>query len=557
MSSDLAGRPGPEPEYLGPEQTARGGGRRWALVATAAVGVAAVGGAGAWALTSFLSSGPAPADVLPADTYAYVALDMDPSGGQKVEAWKTLRKFPALRDELGLESGDDIRRWLFEAATGGLDCDTTFADVDGWLGSTAAVAVVPDGDTVAPVGVLEVTDEDAARAGMLELAGCVEGTPAPGLSFAGDFMVVAETDELAAQVTSAGQDDPLVDDATHDRWIEEAGDPGVVTAYVAPSAPEALMHEMPSMGPGAMPDSYAGRPGALVSPDPEPGADPDEPPFDDMPMPMAPMLPMLPMPGDLAEAFEDFEGMAMVIRFDDGALEGEMAMAMPDDVDLPEGGSGLADLPDTSAIAFGIATGDGWVEQVLDAVEAQVGEEEFAEGVAELEAETGLSVPEDLEALLGDGVGLAVDSSIDLSGMFGFGSAGPEELPVGLRIAGDPAEIRPALDKLLAAIGSDAEQVVVVDGEDAVAVGLTDGYTEELAGDGGLGDLSGFTAAMDGMDTSSGALYIDFDAGAWLEEMSEGESGDEEANVAPLRALGVGGRVDDGVARMVFRLTTD
>ena len=549
MSSDPSDQSAPQPEYLGAEQTTRGGGRRWAVVATAAVGVAAVGGAGAWALASFLTTGPTPATALPADTYAYVALDMDPAGGQKVEAWQTLRKFPALRDELGLESGDDIRRWVYEAVTGGLECDVTFDDVDGWLGAKAAVAVVPDGDTAAPVGVLQVKDADAARAGMSDLVRCADGAPEPGLAFVGEFMVVAEEAEIAERVADSGAEDPLAEDDTHTRWIDEAGEPGVVAAYVAPSAPEAMMDQMPSMMPGTMPESYAGRPGVMVSP--------DDDPFDDMPMPMAPMFPMLPMPGDLSGAFDDFEGMAMVVRFDDGALEGEVVTALPDDMDLPGGSSGIAALPDSTVVALGIPTGEEWVLKVLDAVEEQVGAEEFADGVRELEQETGLSVPEDLEALLGDGISLAVDSSIDLSGMFSFGSTGPDSFPVGVRIAGDPAEIRPALDKLLSSIGPDADEVVVVEGDGAVAVSLDAAHAETLAGDGGLGGSDGFSSAMAGMDDSAGALFVDFDVDDWLGRVTESESEEETANLEPLRSLGVSGQTDDGVARMVFRLTTD
>ena len=114
----------------------------------------------------------------------------------------------------------------------------------------------------------------------------------------------------------------MADDDTHGRWIDAAGETGVVAAYVAPSAPEALMEQMPRMMmQGDMPMTYAGRAAALASPDglgemPEDLLDQ---------MPMAPMpLPMMPMPGDLEDAFEDFEGMAMVVRFADGALEGEV-----------------------------------------------------------------------------------------------------------------------------------------------------------------------------------------------------------------------------------------
>ena len=83
----------------------------------AAVGAVAVGGL-AWAAWSFFSTGAQPAEALPDSTLAYASIDLDPSGGQKIEALRTLQKFPAFKDQVGIDSDDDIREWIFDADPG-------------------------------------------------------------------------------------------------------------------------------------------------------------------------------------------------------------------------------------------------------------------------------------------------------------------------------------------------------------------------------------------------------------------------------------------------------
>src|ERR687890_665636 len=105
-------------EYLGgPEPTERGrrSRGRTGLVAGGAAAVVALGAAGAWGVASFMSGGQEASEVVPADALAYVSLNLDPDGGQKLEAYRTLKKFPALQEYLEKSSGgDDLRRSLVE-----------------------------------------------------------------------------------------------------------------------------------------------------------------------------------------------------------------------------------------------------------------------------------------------------------------------------------------------------------------------------------------------------------------------------------------------------------
>src|SRR5688572_23716809 len=161
------------PEYLddqGPIETAPANDNRKRLIVLGAIvaGGAVVAG-GAWAATSFFATGSQPAEALPDSTIAYFSVDLDPSGGQKIEAIKTLRKFPAFTDEIDLETDDDLRERFFEEITksGGCEGLDYAQDVKPWLGSRAAMAAVDLGeDEPTPVGVVQVTDADQAEDGV-------------------------------------------------------------------------------------------------------------------------------------------------------------------------------------------------------------------------------------------------------------------------------------------------------------------------------------------------------------------------------------------------------
>ncbi|RYP83323.1 DUF3352 domain-containing protein [Nocardioides guangzhouensis] len=256
------GQPGQPPvEHLqsgagarvGTEKEPRTGGRRRAIaIGGGLIGAALIGG-GVWAWSAWFSQGPQPAEALPDSTLAYVSVDLDPPGQQKVEALRTLRKFPAFRDEVGLDEDDDIRKELFQSLQDdGLCKDVDYGDdVEPWLGQRAAFALVDLGkDTPSPVVVVQVSDEDAAEKGIDALVDCANpeasGDDFGGYAFNGDWVVFAETTGIAEDVVDAADEGTLGDDADYTRWIDEAGDPGIITMYAAPKAGKALLDAMDS-----------------------------------------------------------------------------------------------------------------------------------------------------------------------------------------------------------------------------------------------------------------------------------------------------------------------
>ncbi|MDQ6525177.1 hypothetical protein RB608_16270 [Nocardioides sp. LHD-245] len=224
-----------------PPTTPRPGRRRRVAAVAGTVGVVAVIGAGGWAWQDWLAQGPQASEVLPADTLAYVGLDLDPPGGQKIGAYRTLKRFPSIAKHLGLNSQDDLRGSLLDRVTAESGCDLRYDDLADWAGDRAALALVPrDGTGVPePVAVVQVDDPDEARSGLDKaVANCGDEV---GYALGDDWAVLARTDEVARAVVADGGRARLGDDADFQELTSAAGETGVLTLYAAPEAGQALL----------------------------------------------------------------------------------------------------------------------------------------------------------------------------------------------------------------------------------------------------------------------------------------------------------------------------
>lgn len=543
------GGPADGPEYLdgsGPAQPAPDNDNKKRLIAVGAIvaGGAVVAG-GAWAATSFFSTGAQPAEALPASTVAYFSVDLDPSGGQKIEAIKTLRKFPGFTDKVDLQTDDDLRERFFEEVTSsgeceGLDYD---ADVKPWLGSRAAMAVVDLGeDEPTPVGVVQTTDSGKAEDGLSALVdACGGGEGAEGdvggWVVDGDWIVVAETKEIAQKVVDAADGSTLAGNASFEEWTGEAGDDGFMSMYVGKGVTKYLdeLGGMGGMGMMGMPGAAMGEDGTT--------SDPEE------------------VPEELQRMIDDFDGMAATVRFDGGAVEIEYAMSnyQPDltgFIDSQNGADMVAGLPDDTVAAFGMSLEEGWAGAMLDYVKRNLPDESATidEQLAQFEAETGLAFPEDIETLLGEGVTVSLGSGLDPDAV---ANGGPGEVPVGIRIDGDADEIQAVLDKIAAQAGPEvAELMQVTEGDGYAVLALQDGYRGELEGGGSLGDSAAYSEVVES-DEAQSLLFVNFNADDdWLVRLT-GDSPEVSKNLEPLSAFGVSGWVDDDVVHGLLKVTTD
>jgi hypothetical protein len=545
---------GPPPsgpvEYLdsrggdGTPPSSSGSGRRTTVIAVAAfVGVAAVGGA-AWAAWSFFSTGAQPAEALPASTLGYVSIDLDPSGGQKIEALRALKQFPAFEDEIGLDTDDDIREWIFDKIQGevecaGLDYDE---DIEPWLGDRFAIAAVDTGDDQAPVFVVQVSDEDAADEGLAKLRECGGGGPDDvAWSIDGDWALIGADQQVVDDVAKDAATSTLADDDDFKKWTDAAGDGGIMSMYAAPAAGKVLAEDLDGLGlfgSTIMEDSSSD--GTFSS------ETTDSPP-----------------PDELTEALKDFKGAAATVRFDDGGLELELAAdpaATGRDLTAgDEGAEAVATLPDDTAAAIGMSFDEGWVVDIFDQVAKSSGES-ADDLMTDLSTQLGIDLPGDLETLVGESVAVALDADFDPSSVMSSpgSDAGSDLTGIGVKVLGDSDDIGGVLDKLRAS--ADGADGGIIDSDakgDVVAIGPDADYRAVLLEDGGLGDSDVFKSVVEHADDAAAIVYVNFDAGDdWLAELA-GDDAEVHDNLAPLKALGLSSWVDDDVAHAVIKVTTD
>lgn len=569
MSSSIPPQGPGQPEYLeqgsgAPLGAGRpsSGNRRTVLLAGGAVAGLLLVGGGVWAAMSFLGQGPQPAEALPASTLGYASVDLDPSGGQKIEAIQMLRKFPAFKDEIGLDTDDDVREKIFDEVGIEEQCDgLDYADdVEPWLGDRFAVAAIDLGEDEPTIaGVIQVKDEAKAEEGLAALMECGGDEETAGWSVDGEWAVVAETDAIAEQIADETSRASLADDGDFQQWTDEVGDAGVVNMYAAPAAGAYLADHADDLF-----GSMMGTADYSMACEAQPattGGDGEDVCEDVVGMPDEMSDDSVSeIPEELRQTLEEFGGMAMTVRFDDGAVELEVAgdaAATQQGLPVTEGADDvLATLPDDTALAVGLGFADGWFSGWMDQMVAFSGGQMTVDDlIAEAEEATGLELPEDAETLVGDSAAFAISADIDPEAFVNSETA--EGLPLGVKVHGDPEAIEAVLDRLRSRLGPDAEFLVSKSADDTIAIGVDDDYVAELLEDGDLGDTDAFQNVVREAEDASSIFFLNFDAGdGWLVKVAED---DEEVadNLEPLEGLGMSGWVEGDAGHVVLRLTTD
>ncbi|GAA3678852.1 hypothetical protein GCM10022237_42750 [Nocardioides ginsengisoli] len=576
--------------------------RRVAAIAAGSLGIVAVVGGGAWAWQQWMGQGPQAAEVLPGDTLAYVGLDLDPPGGQKLAAYDTLRRFPSLEKQLGIGSQDDLRRAVIDKVSDDSGCDIGLDDIEPWAGDRAALAVVPQGKPEAVV-VVQASDTGKAERGLDDIIAKCDGDL--GYATGDGWVVLARNEKVAQRVVADGRKRSLSDDTDFQELTGAAGDPGVITLYAAPEAGKAalkaigddpfLLFFLPSMFSwtdplGGFTGFLATVPSSLAEGEPsgEMEAMPQQTPeekalfarmekYDQLTPAEQAQLDKdweayfnkqtdggpaldddsfdLEVPKELRRRLEAFSGIGGVARFDDGNLEleviGDPMLASPTDrYDGDDALDVLADLPDDVAAAFGGRFAEGWAERSLG--EGFFGGETSPKEMAKsLEKATGLTLA-DLETLGGDR--FAIVAGPGLADTFtGHG----DQVPVAIRIAGDADAIEKALDKLRAALGTkDAAHVISRKVDGGIVIGADQDFVDEVAEPAKrLGDSDRFRGAVPDAKGATTITYVDFDAGDWLKRITAGDL--KASDVAPLATAGLAMTREGDRERMVLRVAFD
>jgi len=353
------------------------------------------------------------------------------------------------------------------------------------------------------------------------------------------WAILAESQKVADEVSTATDQGTLADDATYQKWTKAVGDAGVVNAYASPEAGRVLAGELSGFFGGTsateLKDGVVEPAGFHTT-----TAEGDDP---------------------FTEALSGFKGGAATLRFTGDGLE----LAMAGDASSPElseltgttGGELVRRLPDDTAAAAGITLKPGWLSRRLDSLSGALGGVITGDDAKhELEHETGLTIPDDIETLLGSGVAISVGKDIDLEAA--ENSADGTGLPIAATVKGDPDAISTVLDKIRLKTGDPA--FLGSDSADGlVAIGPTEAYRQQVLSGGELGDDGTFTSVVPDAENASSVVYLNVDAlEPAIAKAAAGEDPQDLANLTPLRAVGMSTWTDDdGVARFSLKVTTN
>ena len=481
------------------------------IASVLAVVLVAGGGFAAWQF--LFASGPRPAEVLPDSTFALATVDLDPAGGQKVEAIRTLRKFPSWRERTGVTPDSDVVKAIFDEAFKDGPCKSLDyeRDVKSWIGSRAGVGGVLLGDgKPVPVLALQITDAANAEPGFARLVKCSEADEDEfGWTIAGEYIIASDSLPHAEAIASAGTKAPLAENADFQKWTEEAGGPGILNVYVGRTSPKVLS------------DLVGGELAGLTGEDSAFDADAGS-------------------EDEITKAFKGFKGAAAALRFAGGGIEFSFASGGATSEEDRAVGKHVGALPKDTAAVLGLAV----PEKALEQLESEDSSDEGLLPFAEMFTEgTGLELPDDLVTLLGTSLSVSVgaDAPADLDEV-----SGPEDLPLGVLIHGDEAEIKAVIAKVESHTGAQLSDLpaTVSSREGKVAISGTPAYGEQLLEDGSLGDAKDFKDVVSHADEAQGVLYLDLD-NDWMDAFRKtlAEENDPDAteiadNLAVLRALG-------------------
>jgi hypothetical protein len=541
MSEHTAELPGPAATHPAPQRRSR---RGLIAVVASVVAVVLIAGGGFAAWKFFFAGGPRPAEVLPDTTFALVTLDLNPSGGQKIEAIKTLRKFPSWRERTGITPDSDVAEEIFDEAFQDGPCKALDYqdDVKPWIGSRLALGGVLLADKrPAPVLAVQVKDAGKARTGFAKLADCLGGDDDDfAWTTTDDYVIASDSLAHAKEIVSAGEKSTLAADADYQKWTDEVGGPAILNAYAGPMSAQILSDSLGSdleeLTGGGLAGGLSGV--ALTEDDTGSGTSGSSKVLD--------------------EALKDFTGAAAGLKFEDGGIE----LAFAGGGAATEGGRTVSKhvgaLPKDTAAVLALAVPAKALEKLASDGSS---ENPFDLGRSFTEF-TGLELPEDLVTLLGDSLSLSVgaDAPADLTDL-----SDPSDLPFGVLVHGDEAKIRALIAKVEARTGATLAELpaTVASRSGKVAIATRPDYAEDLLGGGTLADSKDFEDVVTHVDDAQGVFYVSLD-NAWFDALKRaaGEEDDKDLdeivdNLAVLRALGVSawteGKTSHGLLRVALK----
>jgi Protein of unknown function (DUF3352) len=201
--------------YLGEDEasTSRGS-KRWIGAAAAVVVVAAVAFGGMTLLKVLGGGGAQPEDVLPNSAIVFAKLDLNPSVGQKLAAYRLASSFPKVKNKVTSQD-TSVKESIFSSIfTGNTSWGLSYKrDIEPWLGDRIGVGLFPamPGDNKPEIALaIAYTDETAAKAALDKaIAHSANNVQMVGYAFADGYVIVSDTAAHAAALVQDGKVSPL------------------------------------------------------------------------------------------------------------------------------------------------------------------------------------------------------------------------------------------------------------------------------------------------------------------------------------------------------------
>ncbi len=525
-----AGPPPTQPMY-GQPPPPRGRGPK-ILVLTTVLAVLLGGGAFAFYKADPLhlfTAGPQAAEALPSGALFYVGVDADPSAEQKIAALRFLDHFPAFRQNSGLTNANaDIRATVFQKAIDSAGCTGVSYDdtVKPWLGEKFGLALMPgatQGDDPNAVIAVAISDEAKAKTGLSALSSCGDKTAGTtfGYAFEHGYVLLAETQGLADTYAKQASSSSLADNTSFTDDMDSIGDLGVATMWVD-------VH--------AVIDAYGDRAaGSGVTQD------------------------------QLSSLASEYQRAAATFRFASDHVE-IAASVFGNTPDISHHDNQIVDLPDSTVFAMSEAGGSERLKASWDTIKNTMTSDglDVDQQISDFETRTGLTLPDDLETLLGDNILFSLDSNGLSAGSLQSGDA--SQLNAGVRLSGDPAKLSALYDKITSLIQDQTGQPLTLskaDSADGMSIATNDSYASSLAGmDGTLGDSAAFRSVIQDASSKEFVLFFDWDAIepqviAAIPDSTSAATQEVIDNLKALRAIGVSSETDGSYTVTTTEVSVD
>jgi hypothetical protein len=446
--------------------------RRLAPVITSVVVVLAIilAGGGFTAYKLLASKGGQPDKWAPANSLAYVKIDLDPSASAKVAAWEFERKFP---DAPKIASADQLKDGLLESVFAADTADQINYDTDikPWLGDRLAIAVYPDAlGKPAVIGILEVKDAAKARAGIEKLNAASSDGDTVGFSIQDGYAILGQDQASVDAAIAAARKSNITSNHNFSSDLAQLKGDRVVTAWWDMGATvKTLSASLPAEARGLLSS------GSLTG------------------LPDASDLGRVVMGVRVQPSYVEVEGRVLGSKTTDASK----AFANGD------ARGTLGDLPGGTVMGVALANPEQLIKTELATLSTGLLGTSLQSELDQAGAELGIKLPDDAENLLGSGIAAGIDripaDDPNLDNPFFTLLTHPDDVNGGLHTA-----------KLLTALlGADGDLAL-----DAKAQGSSVVITnDDQPGNGKLADDPSFKNALSGVpDKSVVAGYINIGA---------------------------------------------